>query len=271
VEEIEEHVAATESIVYSEDGPASTLPSNPLAFSRSLKGSPAEEKLFSPTFSVDEKQAFVRGVASVRTVKTRFSFPRLTLGLMWWRMRHAFSRFVGLCLRSPRDVKAKPVFTRTYIDLWRMARTRRLVTSVARVLATKPEVVAGIRKRLLTSDGLAAGDHAEVAIYFGDIQGRPQKSGVCIRRTDYGAIDHILALLQSLAHFERMLSESHPRYLQIVRVDSLRARAKTDYAAFILAVVAVVAVPAQVLCGMSTLCTCLYAGQLFERLKAWPR
>ena len=63
-----------------------------------------------------------------------------------------------------------------------------------------------------------------------------------------------------------MLSESHPRYLQIVRVESLRARAKTDYAAFMLAVVAVVAVPAQVLCGMS--CAYLYAqaGQLFERL-----
>ena len=99
---------------------------------------------------------------------------------MWWRMRRAFSRFVGFCLRrSPRDVKAKPVFTRTSVDLWRMARTRRLVTSVARVLATKPEVVAGIRKRLLTSDGLAAGDHAEVAIYFGDIQGRPEKV-VCV-------------------------------------------------------------------------------------------
>jgi magnesium transporter len=52
-----------------------------------------------------------------------------------------------------------------------MARTRRLATSVSRVLATKPEVVAGICKRLLASDGPASSDDAEVAIYFGDIQG----------------------------------------------------------------------------------------------------
>ncbi|KAI0257100.1 hypothetical protein BJV78DRAFT_1116661 [Lactifluus subvellereus] len=236
VEEIEEQVTAIEAVVYNEDSPVSTIPSTPLALARALKGPPSEEKALSPPFSVDEKQAFVRDVASVRAAQTQFSLPRLTFGLMWWRMRRAFSRFVGLCLRRrPHDVKAKPIFTRASLGLWRMARTRRLVTSVARVLATKPEVVAGIRKRLLTSDGLAARDDAEVAIYFGDVQ------------------DHILTLQQSLAHFERMLSESHPTYLQILRLDSLHARARADYAALILGIAAVVVLPPQVLCGLVTL------------------
>jgi hypothetical protein len=42
---------------------------------------------------------------------------------------------------------------------------------MARVLATKPEVIVGIRKRLLVSDGPDASDDAEVGIYFGDVQG----------------------------------------------------------------------------------------------------
>jgi magnesium transporter len=49
-------------------------------------------------------------------------------------------------------------------NLYRMSRTRRLATSVARVLATKPEVIAGIGKRLLSSDGPDADDDVEVAM-----------------------------------------------------------------------------------------------------------
>ena len=66
-------------------------------------------------------------------------------------------------------------------DLYCMSRTRRLATSVARLLATKPEVIAGIRKRLLSSDGPDVNDDVEVAIYFGDIQGEVAKyRSVCV-------------------------------------------------------------------------------------------
>jgi len=99
------------------------------------------------------------------------------------------------------------------------------------VLATKPEVVAAIRKRLLASDGPTASDDVEVAIYFGDVQ------------------DHILTLQQSLAHYERMLSESHPIYLQSLRIDMLRAQAKGGVAALILTAVTVAVVPPSVIVG----------------------
>jgi magnesium transporter len=266
VEEIEEHVAAIESIVYDENSPASTIPSTPFEFARALKGLPAEEKASST--SADEKQLSVRDVASVKTAKTQFSLPRLTFGLMWRRVRRAFFHFIGLCLRrKSRNVNIKPSVTRASIGLHRMARARRLVTSVARVLATKPEVVAGIRKRLLVLDGLAVSDDAEVAIYFGDVQGQlKKKNAVYSIRTDCRAADHILALQQSLTHCERVLSESHPTYLQILRVDFLRARVTTDYAAFILGIVAVVVLPPQVLCGMSALFAYSYTGQLVECL-----
>jgi magnesium transporter len=61
--------------------------------------------------------------------------------------------------------------------LRRMARTRRLVTSLGRLLATKSEVITQLRKRLLSStqSGLGSwgekGDEVDVAIYMGDVQG----------------------------------------------------------------------------------------------------
>ncbi len=81
-------------------------------------------------------------------------------------------------MRNKLRSKSKPSFTRASFDLHRMARTRHLATSVARVLATKPEVIAGIRKRLLALDGPDASDDAEVAIYLGDVQGEAMNIGL---------------------------------------------------------------------------------------------
>ena len=52
-----------------------------------------------------------------------------------------------------------------------------------------------------------------------------------------------------MAHYERMLSESHPLYLQNLNFDLLRARAKGDYAMFVLALVTVMVVPPSVVIG----------------------
>jgi hypothetical protein len=46
-----------------------------------------------------------------------------------------------------------------------------------------------------------------------------------------------------------MLSESHPMYIQNLHFDLLRARAKGDFAMFILAVVTVMIVPPSVVVG----------------------
>ena len=183
---------AIESVVHNEDNPASTITSIPPANTRALRilpageiippanawALPAGEKVITTTPFVDEKHAFSKDVASVKTAKTQFSLPRLTCGLMLRRWRRAISRFVNFCMRNKPRSKAKPSFTRASFDLHRMARTRHLATSVARVLATKPEVVAGIRKRLLASDGPDASDDAEVAIYFGDVQGEAANVGL---------------------------------------------------------------------------------------------
>ena len=62
-------------------------------------------------------------------------------------------------------------------------------------------------------------------------------------------VDHILTLQQSLVHYERMLSDSHPMYIQNLHFDLLRARAKGDFALIVLAVVGMVNLPPLVLSG----------------------
>ena len=169
---------AIESVVYNEDSPGSTVtvPPSSLAHGRTSRLLTTEEKTLAPNLLIDEKPLFFKDVASIRTTKTQFTLPRLTFGLMVRRLRRAFFRFIGLFKpsRSKSRSAVKPSFSRASFDLRRMARTRRLVTSVARVLATKPEIVAGIHKRLMNADRLVAGDDAEVGIYLGDVQGQPR-------------------------------------------------------------------------------------------------
>jgi magnesium transporter len=66
----------------------------------------------------------------------------------------------------------------TFQTLLRMTNTRRLVTSLGRLLATKSEVIGQLRKRLQVNVGNVVdwdeGDMAggqEVGIYLGDVQG----------------------------------------------------------------------------------------------------
>lgn len=126
----------------------------------------------------------------------------------------------------------------TAVTLRRMARTRRLVTSLTRLLATKSEVVAQIQKRLLTSgrsglgNGAGKDDDIEVAIYMGDVQ------------------DHILTLQHSLVHYERMLSQSHPTYLNQLRVSVSATKSGTDKGIMILTMVSMVVLCSQTIIGI---------------------
>lgn len=134
----------------------------------------ADEKTITPPQkdSVDEK--FPLPLDPRISVRTRFSLPRPTLLLFFRRLKRALTSIrISVTVTVEHTTAANP----TYITLRRMARTRRLVTSLARLLATKSEVVAQIRKRLLSSNpsGLGNGagkdDDTEVAIHMGDVQG----------------------------------------------------------------------------------------------------
>ncbi|KAG9042866.1 hypothetical protein FS842_002051 [Serendipita sp. 407] len=105
--------------------------------------------------------------------------------------------------------------------LRRMTTTRRLVTTLGRLLSSKADVVAQLRKRL---DG-----QGEVYIYFGDVQ------------------DHILSLHQSLIHYERMLSYSHPAYLSHLRFSLDDAKGGLDKALILLAFISALVLCSQII------------------------
>ncbi|KAJ7038243.1 hypothetical protein C8F04DRAFT_951450 [Mycena alexandri] len=130
---------------------------------------------------------------------------------------------------SPATASRSP----TASTLHRMARARRLMTSLSRLLATKSEVVAQLRKRLLTtSNDTGDAERAEVAIHLGDVQ------------------DHILTLENSLSHYERMLSQSHPLYISHIRSTVAISKGGSDKALMYLSAVSIGVLCIQTLIGL---------------------
>jgi magnesium transporter len=119
----------------------------------------------------------------------------------------------------------------TIATLARMTSTRRLVTSLGKLLVGKSEVIGRIQKRLSTAGAnkrlIHNGYANEIEMYMGDVQGEPFFPLIPSVLT---FVDHILGLQQSLAHFEKTLSQSHPAYLRYLRTQLGEAKAGMDFA-----------------------------------------
>lgn len=66
-------------------------------------------------------------------------------------------------------------------------------------------------------------------------------------------LDHILTLQHSLAHYERMLSQSHPAYLSQLRTTAALTKGGTDKAIIYLTFVTIAVLCAQTLIGIHTI------------------
>ncbi|KAG9038137.1 hypothetical protein FRB95_002577 [Tulasnella sp. JGI-2019a] len=123
--------------------------------------------------------------------------------------------------------------------LMRMAASRRLVTSLTRVLAPKNDVIVQIRKRLRAEGGLiwggSGGGALELDIYLGDVQ------------------DHIVSMQQSLTHYERMMSEAQPEYLSQLRYSVSNSSRGIDKALLVMTSVTMSCYAAQVIIGVMSL------------------
>jgi magnesium transporter len=117
--------------------------------------------------------------------------------------------------------------TRDRRRLQRMTATRRLLNTLGRLLSSKAETIGQIRKRLH--------GQGEVAIYLGDV------------------LDHIFSLNQSLVHYERMLSHSHPAYLSHLQLSLTVAKAGMDNMLISLSLVGILVVSCQILVGLGSL------------------
>ncbi|TFY82653.1 hypothetical protein EWM64_g1359 [Hericium alpestre] len=236
-QELEKEIVAIEDLVFSYGEAESML--SPMTAgppkSSGLSRKKRDKEKASPThFSPMDEKSISKDAVSIRTARTRFSVPPLTYSMALRRLRKNIQS--ALTLFPHRHGAGESASSSGNVSaLKRMAKTRRLVTSLGRVLAMKSEVVARLRKRLLMSGEYGqldrSSDDAEVAIYMGDVQ------------------DHILTLQQALSHYERTLSQSHPTHLLNLRVTVLRGRSSSDKAILILTTVTIGVLPQQTVIG----------------------
>jgi magnesium transporter len=116
--------------------------------------------------SVDEKSSFVMEPSSV---KTRFCLSSETISIYLRRVK----RMIHLPSKvpTPNGKKKARVSSSSALTIHRMARTRRLVTTLTRLLATKSDLIAQIRKRLMSKGEWTLGSDPELYIHMGDIIG----------------------------------------------------------------------------------------------------
>ena len=178
LEEVGKEVVEVEDFVFSDDFVTKShaqVPTSPVSPQVEISANTEKhEPMGNLSTLVEEK--LQSSIERTNVVKTRFSLPRPTLPLFIRRLKRAvLSLSIPVLLNT--DIH-RTAGDSTSVTLRRMARTRRLVTSLARLLATKSEVVAQIQKRLLTSgqsglgNGAGKDDDIEVAIYMGDVQGK---------------------------------------------------------------------------------------------------
>ncbi|KAJ6621700.1 hypothetical protein B0H10DRAFT_2017107 [Mycena sp. CBHHK59/15] len=220
---LEREVMAIEAIVYS--GVSTTHDSESAHPASNPDGSGSELRDIEKTNSIIEKprsrvwQLNEKNVASLDSTRTRFPVLWPLPSIAKWK-RSMQNRW-----KSTSALKPKPT---TAATLYRMARARRLVASLSRLLASKSEVVTQLRKRLIA-------DGAEVAIYLGDVQ------------------DHIMTLETALGHYERMLSQSHPIYISHIRTMVATTRSGSDKAVIFLSSVSIAVLCIQTLIGVCSI------------------
>lgn len=86
--------------------------------------------------------------------------------------------------------------------LRRIGDTRKRVMSLLRLLGSKADVIKGFSKRC--NEQWEVAPRSEIGLYLGDIQ------------------DHIVTMVQSLNHYEKLLARSHSNYLAQINIDMTR-------------------------------------------------
>lgn len=83
--------------------------------------------------------------------------------------------------------------------LRKIGESRKRIMSLLRLLGSKADVIKGLSKRC--NENFDVTSRSEIGMYLGDIQ------------------DHILTMVQSLNHYEKLLARSHTNYLAQINID----------------------------------------------------
>ena len=111
-----------------------------------------------------------------------------------------------------------------------IGRCRKRVMSLLRLLGGKADVIKGFAKRC--NENYYVAPRGDVGLYLSDIQ------------------DHVVTMMSSLGHFEKILSRSHSNYLAQISVDNLTQGNAANKTLGKVTVIATILVPLNLICGL---------------------
>lgn len=131
--------------------------------------------------------------------------------------------------------------------LKRIGECRKRVMSLLRLLGSKADVIKGFAKRC--NEQWEVAPRSEIGMYLGDIQ------------------DHIVTMVQSLNHYEKLLARSHSNYLAQINIDMTRVNNDMNDVLGKISILGTVVLPMNIVTGLWGM-NVLVPGQDYEGL-AW--
>lgn len=114
--------------------------------------------------------------------------------------------------------------------LRKIGMARKNVMGLMKLLGGKADVLKGFTKRCNANYKVTP--RMDIGLYLGDIQ------------------DHVVTMMTSLAHFEKMLSRSHSNYLAQLSIDNITQGNNSNKVLSKITLLASVLVPLNLVCGM---------------------
>lgn len=170
------------------------------------------------------------------------------------------ARSKSTALSSSKSTLSKIVAWKRKGDmLRRIGECRKRVMSVMRLLGTKADVIKGFSKRFSENDTISSPKgpldpknnrlalKQEILMYLGDIQ------------------DHIVTMVQSLNHYEKLLARSHSNYLAQLNIDMTKVNNDTNDILGKVTILGTIVLPINVVTGLWGM-NCIVPGQDHEGL-----
>ncbi|SGZ46623.1 CIC11C00000004581 [Sungouiella intermedia] len=140
--------------------------------------------------------------------------------------------------------------------LRRIGECRKRVMSVMRLLGSKADVIKGFSKRFNENETISHDSPShntrlalrqEILMYLGDIQ------------------DHIVTMVQSLNHYEKLLARSHSNYLAQINIDMTKVNNDMNDVLGKITILGTIVLPINVVTGLWGM-NCIVPGQDHEGL-----
>ena len=114
--------------------------------------------------------------------------------------------------------------------LRRIGECRKRVMSIVRLLGSKADVIKGFAKRC--NEQWEVAPRSEIGMYLGDIQ------------------DHIVTMVSSLNHYEKLLSRSHSNYLAQINIDMTKVNNDMNDVLGKITILGTVVLPMNIITGL---------------------